>query len=73
MTAEIVELDVQTRLPVPSDKLLRKALEANVSNVVIIGYDPDGDLYFSASDAECGSILWLIEMAKKTLIDSATA
>lgn len=67
----VVDLDVVTSLPLPSEKLLTKALENGVTNVVIIGYDPDGDFYFASSDADGGDVLWLLEIAKKRLLETA--
>jgi hypothetical protein len=67
----VVDLDVITSLPMPSDKLLTKALENGVTNVVILGYDPDGDFYFASSDADGGDVLWLLEIAKKRLLETA--
>jgi hypothetical protein len=66
---EVVELGVVTSLPVPSEKLLRKAIEGGVTNVVIIGYDPEGAFWFASSDADGGDVLWLLEMAKRKLLD----
>lgn len=68
---EVVELDVQTSLPIPSEKLLQKAIDNGVTNVVIIGYDPDGKFYIASSDASCGDVLWLLEVAKKRLLAEA--
>lgn len=66
---EVVELGVVTSLPMPSEKLLRKALEGGVTNVVIIGYDPEGEFWFASSDADGGDVLWLLELAKRKLLD----
>jgi hypothetical protein len=67
----VVDLDVITSLPMPSEKLLTKALENGVTNVVILGYDPDGDFYFASSDADGGDVLWLLDIAKKRLLETA--
>lgn len=67
---EVVELDVQTTLAVPSERLLQKAIDGAVTNVVIIGYDPEGELWFASSDADCRAVLWLMERAKKLLLDA---
>jgi hypothetical protein len=37
--------------------------------VVIIGYTPDNDIYFSSSHSDGGSIIWLLENAKKQLLE----
>ena len=49
---EVVELDVQTTQDIPSEKLLQKAIEAGITNVVILGYDKDGEFWFASSDAD---------------------
>lgn len=64
---EVAELDVMTKGDVPSEKVLQKAIDGGVTNVVIIGYDPDGKLWFSSSDADCREVLWLLERGKQTL------
>lgn len=66
---EVVELGVVTSLPVPSEKLLQKAIEGGVTNVVIIGYDPEGQFWFASSDADGGDVIWLLEMAKKKILE----
>ncbi len=66
---EVVELPVVTTLPIPSQRLLRKAIDGGVTNVVIIGYDPEGEFWFASSDADGGDILWLLELAKKKLLE----
>ena len=68
---EVVELDCVTRLPVPSEKLLQKALDRGVTNVVIIGYDPSGEFWFASADADGGDVLWLLEQAKRKLFEAA--
>lgn len=66
---EVVELDVMTRLDVPSERLLQKAIDAKITDAVIIGYDQDGELWFASSKADGGDVLWLMEKAKKALLE----
>ena len=68
---EVVELGCVTRLPVPPDKILKQAAEGNLTSVVVIGYDADGDFWFASSDADGGAVLWLLELTKKRLFESA--
>ena len=70
---EVVELDCVTRLPMPSDTLLKKALAAGVTNVVIIGYDENGEFWFASSDADGGAVLWLLEQAKRELFETVVS
>lgn len=64
----VVELQVVTRLDIPAERVIRRANEANLSNVVVIGWDDDGDFYFASSYASGPEVLWLLEMAKKELM-----
>jgi hypothetical protein len=66
---EVVELDVLTHLDLPVDRILKAALEKGLAEVVIIGFDDDGEFYFAASKADGGDVLWLLELAKKKLLE----
>lgn len=50
------------------DKVLNGAL-GKLESVVIMGWDKDGELYFASSKADGGDILWLMEKAKKLLLE----
>ena len=67
---EVVELDVDTTLPVPSDRLLQAAIDADVRDVVLIGYDADGKLWFSSADPDVGHVMWQLELAKRFLLNN---
>lgn len=64
----VVELGCITRLDLPADKVLNAAID-KLETAVIIGWDKDGDFYFASSKADGGDVLWLIEKAKKLLLD----
>lgn len=64
----VVDLDVITTLDLPPDKMLAKA-KGKLDDVIIIGVDKEGDLYFSASKADGGNALWLLEKAKQALLE----
>lgn len=66
--SEIINLPAITRLDVPSDRLLEMAI-GNVDDVLILGWDKDGELYFASSKGDSGHCLWLMELAKKQLLD----
>lgn len=68
MTAEIIELDNITSLDIPVERVLRKADEADLQSVVVIGYDQNGDEYFASSVAGGPEILWALERAKLRLL-----
>ncbi len=68
---DVVELNVVTSIPVPPDKILQKALDLGITDVVVIGYDLEGGFYFASSDPDGGNVLWLLELAKRKLFACA--
>lgn len=67
---EVVELSVITKLDLDPDRVLKKVL-GKLTEVVIMGFDKDGDEYFASSVADGGSVLWHIERAKHKLMKIA--
>ena len=68
---DVIELDVITRLDVPVSRVIETASSSNLESVFIAGYDEGGN-YFSASSLASGAeAVWLLEMAKKRLLDIA--
>lgn len=65
---KIVPLETVTKLDIPPDRIFEAAKDRCKDGVVIIGYDEDGDFYFASSVADGGTILWLLETAKKNLL-----
>lgn len=66
---EVIYANIVTKLDLPAQRVLEAALKEDLQSVVIIGYDSDGDEYFAASIADGGSVLWLMERAKKKLLE----
>jgi hypothetical protein len=66
---EVVELPVITRLDIPPERTLNAALKKGLAEVVVIGFDQDGDFYFASSKSDGGGVIWLLEMAKKKLLE----
>ena len=69
MTAQIIPLGNITTLDLPTDLVLDGAKGHCTDGVVVLGFDDDGQLYFSSSIADGGSVIWLLEMAKKALLE----
>lgn len=53
----------------PVAKVLAGAARDELSEVVVLGYTKDGEFYFSASEAGGPDVLWLLEYAKKRLLE----
>lgn len=69
MTDNVIEWNGITRLDLPPERVIAKALEAGLVNVVILGHTEDGQEYFASSLADGGDVLWLLERCKKLLLD----
>lgn len=67
---DVVLLNVITRLDIPVERVLDGATNAELEEVVVIGYDKEGEFYFSSNKANGGSVLWLLEQAKKELLNA---
>jgi hypothetical protein len=65
---EVVELGCWTTLEVPPDKVLTAAV-GHLSNVLVLGYDAEGNEYFASSMQNRSEILWLVERFKQQLLD----
>lgn len=66
---DVVELNNITKLDLQPERVIRGALEKELTDVVIVGWDPDGEFYFSSSIAAGSETLWLLEIARKRLIE----
>jgi len=68
MSDNIIPLGNITKLDLPVDTVLEGAKD-KLEGVVLIGYDNDGELYFASTYADGGTVLWLMEKAKKALLE----
>ena len=48
--------------------MLEAAVRQDLENVIIIGWDKDGEMFFSSSMGDGPECLWLIEKAKMALL-----
>jgi len=68
----VVRMKCETTLNIPPDRILLRAM-GNLTDVLVIGYDHEGNEYFSSSCPDGANILWLLERAKLKLITVITA
>lgn len=66
--SNIVNLDCITRLDLPADRIIEAAV-GQLDKVIIVGYDLEGREYFASSVAGGADCVWLLERAKKRLLD----
>ncbi len=71
MTDNVTILPVVTRLPSDPRQTLTAALAADLTTAIVIGWDRNGSLYFASSEPDGGSVLWLMEVSKKNLLEQA--
>lgn len=62
----IIPMGGLTRLDLPAEKILRDAID-ELDDVVIAGWDKNGDFYCAANCANGAEVLWLLEEAKRQL------
>lgn len=65
---EVVPYTGVTTLDGDASLVLKDALVSGLTDVVVLGYDADGDEYFSSSMADGGDVLWLLERLKTQLL-----
>lgn len=68
MTNNIVRFPGITKLDIDPDVIL-SAAAGKTDTVVVVGYNKEGELYFASSVADGGAVLWLMELAKKALLE----
>ena len=68
MSAKVIPLGCITKLDLPVDRVLESA-KGKLEGVVLLGYDNDGNSYFASTYADGGDVLWLLECAKKQLLE----
>jgi len=66
----VIDLPVITTLDLPPSRVLEAAIEADLQDAIVVGYDAEGEFYFAASKADGGDVLWLLELAKKQLLET---
>jgi len=60
--SNVVHLVLPTE-PSPAEEILREALEANMTKVVVVGYDGDGLDYYNASMTDAPTAIYLLQRA----------
>lgn len=68
MGGNVVSAGIVTSLDVPPSRVLAGALDANLTDVVVMGYTQDGDQFFASSMSDGGTVLWLAEKMKVSLL-----
>lgn len=64
----VIPLGNITKLDLNPDIVLENT-KGKLDNFVIVGFDKDGELYFSSTQADGGDVMWLLEKAKQALLN----
>lgn len=68
---KVVNFTGITTLDFPVDNVIRTAGEANLEHIIVIGWNKDGEFFFSSNKASGPEALWLLEIAKKELLNES--
>ena len=65
----VVDFTGLTDLDIDPEKVLNGAKEAGLQNLIIVGEDSEGLLYVASSLGDLPKVYFLLELAKKQLLD----
>jgi hypothetical protein len=66
--SNVIPIGCITRLKLDAQQILNAALDAGLSDVVIMGFNNDGNEYFASSDPDAGNVLYHLERSKHKLM-----
>ena len=66
---EVINLEQITRLDIPPERVIDNAPVEELESAVLLGWKKDGEFYFASSIANGPDVLWLMELAKKKLLE----
>lgn len=69
MSDNILEWSGTTILPIPCEKVLEKALEKDLEEVIVVGHTKDNDIYIATSNHTWAQLNWLIDKAKMVVLE----
>jgi hypothetical protein len=67
---KVINLPCITYLDLPAERILEMAEQKGLAEVVVIGFDKDGEYYFASSKSDGANVLWLLELTKKKLFET---
>jgi hypothetical protein len=69
---EVIRPDFVTKLDVPIDDVINGAKETKFESIIVIGWTEDEGHYFASSTGDAAEMLFILELAKKRVIDEVT-
>ncbi len=73
MSENVVELGMITKLDIPAEKVLRRAIDAELDHVLILGWHDGETLYAASTTSDVGKLLQLLETFKHNLMSGEYA
>lgn len=67
--ADVVEFDGETTLNVPVQRILSHAVDAGLTRAIVVGYEENGDFYFSASEGDIAKVHLDLHRAAQLALD----
>jgi len=67
--SNVIQFRGTTRLDLDPDTVLENT-KGKLDRFVIIGYDKEGEFYFSSTMGDGGDVLWLMEKLKAQLMEA---
>ena len=71
MTDNVTEFPGVTRLRTPVPRVLASAAGAKLKDVIVIGRTEDGNLYLGSSSPDGAEVIWLMELTKRLIFETA--
>jgi hypothetical protein len=68
--SNVIQFRGITRLDLDPDQVLENT-KGKLKHFFLVGYDTEDEFYFSSTMADGGDVLWLMEKAKKLLMEGA--
>lgn len=68
MSDNVTDFTGTSRINTPVPKILATAAGAKLETAVVIGWDKDGEFYFSSSEPNGAEVLWMLMAAVHELI-----
>lgn len=68
---DVVGFPGVTTQPDLPNKILRAAIKAKLEKCIVIGREQNGGFWFSGNFSDAYEILWLLEVAKREILDLA--
>jgi hypothetical protein len=65
----VVILDMETSLDLPLERILDGARDHELSDCLVLGYEPDSRFYMACTTVEIGKILILLERCRQVLVN----